>query len=44
MQANFYNERFSEIVNKVIDRLMLVSGVLALIWILAFLLVAIIDK
>lgn len=44
MQVNFYNERFSEIVNKVIDRLMLVSGVLALIWILAFLLVAIIDK
>ena len=44
MQAKFYSERFSEIVNKVIDRLMLVSGVLALIWILAFLLVAIIDK
>jgi len=44
MQANFYSERFSGFVNKVIDRLMLVSGVLALIWILAFLLVAIIDK
>ena len=44
MRANFYSDRFSEIVNKVIDKLMLVSGVLALIWILAFLLVAIIDK
>ena len=44
MQANIYSERFSEIVNKVIDRLMLVSGAFAVIWILAFLLVAIIDK
>lgn len=44
MHENFYSDRFSEIVNKVVDKLMLVSGVLALTWILAFLLVAIIDK
>jgi hypothetical protein len=44
MQANIFTGRVSEIVNKVIDKLMLTSGVFALVWILAFLLVGIIDK
>ena len=44
MQANFFTERISKIVNKVIERLMLATGVFALVWILAFLLVGIIDK
>jgi hypothetical protein len=44
MQTNIYTGRVSEIINKVIDRLMCASGVFALVWILAFLLVGIIDK
>jgi hypothetical protein len=44
MQTNIYTGRVSEIVNKVIDRLMFASGVFALVWILAILLVGIIDK
>ena len=44
MQADFFIERISKIVNKVIERLMLTTGVFALVWILAFLLVGIIDK
>jgi hypothetical protein len=44
MQTNIYTGRVSEIVNKVIDQLMFASGVFALVWILAFLLVGIIDK
>jgi len=44
MQENIITGRFSEIISLVIDRLMLASGVFALVWILAFLLVGIIDK
>jgi hypothetical protein len=44
MEANFLNGQISKIVNKIIDRVMLTTGVFALVWILAFLLVGIIDK
>ena len=44
MQADFFTERISKIVNKIIERLMLTTGVFALVWILAFLMVGIIDK
>ena len=44
MQANFLTGRISKIVNKIIDRVMLATGEIALVWILAFLLVGIIDK
>jgi hypothetical protein len=42
--ANFNTGRVSAIINLVIDKLMVASGVFALVWILAFLLVGIIDK
>ncbi len=44
MQPNFFTERISKIVNKVIEQLMFTTGVFALVWILAILLVGIIDK
>jgi hypothetical protein len=44
MQANIFSTRVSDLVNKVIDKLMVASGTLALVWILAFLLVAMIEK
>ena len=44
MEANISTGRMSEILNKIIDKLMFASGVFGLVWILAFLLVAIIDK
>ena len=44
IETNVYTGRVSEIVNKLIDRLMLASGVFSLVWILAVLLVGIIDK
>ena len=44
MEANYSTGRISGILNKIIDKLMFTSGVFALVWILAFLLVAIIDK
>jgi len=44
MQENFFPGRVSDVVNKVIDRLMFATGIFAFVWILAFLLVGIIDK
>jgi hypothetical protein len=44
MQADFLTGRISKIVNKAIEQFMLATGVFALVWILAFLLVGIIDK
>jgi hypothetical protein len=44
MQTYPSSSKFSEKTNKIIDKLMLASGVIALVWILAFLLVGIIEK
>jgi hypothetical protein len=44
MEANIFNGQASKIVNKVIDKIMLASGIIGIVWILAFLLVGIIDK
>ena len=44
MQTNSLNTKVSEVANKLIDKLMLASGVIALVWILAFILVAMMDK
>ena len=44
MQTNSFNTRISGAASKLIDKLMLASGAIALVWILAFLLVAMIDK
>ena len=44
MQANSYPPKVSEIANKVIDKIMMVTGIIALVWIVAFLLVAMFAK
>ena len=44
MQADTTSSKLSEKTSKIIDKLMVTSGVIALVWILAFLLVAIIEK
>jgi hypothetical protein len=44
MQTNSLNTKISGVASKLIDKLMVVSGVIALVWILAFLLIAIMDK
>jgi|GEM_PF-5366728 len=44
MQTYSSSSKLSETTSKIIDKLMLATGVIALVWILAFLLVGIIDK
>ena len=44
MQTNSLNTKISGVASKLIDKLMIASGVIALAWILAFLLVAMMDK
>ena len=44
MQTNTSTPKISGFVSKVIDKLMLTAGVIAILWIFAFLLVAIIEK
>jgi len=44
MQANLFSSRSYEVVNKAIEKVMVISGITALVWILAFLLVAMIEK
>ena len=44
MQANIFSSKSYELVNKAIDRIMVATGTIALVWILAFLLVAMIEK
>ena len=44
MQTNSLNTKISGVACKLIDKLMIASGVIALAWILAFLLVAMMDK
>jgi hypothetical protein len=44
MQTNYLNTKISGVASKLIDKLMIASGVIALAWILAFLLVAMMDK
>ena len=44
MQTNSLNTKISGVANKLIDKLMVASGVIALVWILAFLLVAMMEK
>ena len=44
MQTNSLNTKISGVASKLIDKLMIASGVIALVWILAFLLVAMMDK
>ena len=44
MQTNSFNTKVSEVTSKLIDKIMVASGAIALVWILAFLLVAMIDK
>ncbi len=42
--SNILSTKVSGMVSKTIDKLMLVSGTVALVWILLFLLVAMIEK
>ncbi|MFC1827264.1 hypothetical protein ACFLZQ_04990 [Thermodesulfobacteriota bacterium] len=44
MQTNSFSSKISGMASKIIEKIMLGLGVVALVWILAFLLVAIIDK
>jgi len=44
MQANFSSTKISEMTSKVIDKVVMTFGTLAIVWIMAFLLVAMIDK
>jgi hypothetical protein len=44
MQIYQSSQKLSEMAGRIIDKLVLASGVIALVWILAFLLVGIIDK
>jgi hypothetical protein len=44
MQTNTFSAKSSEFVNKAIDKIMVATGTIALVWILAFLLVAMIEK
>ena len=44
MRTNYLNTKNSGVASKLIDKLMVASGVIALVWILAFLLVAMMDK
>ena len=44
MQTNSYSTKVSETANKVIDKIMVATGTISLVWILAFLMVAMIDK
>jgi len=44
MQANIFSTKISCMVSKAIEKMMVVSGTIALVWILAFLLVAMIEK
>ena len=44
MQTNSFSSKISGMVSKIIEKFMIGLGVVALVWILAFLLVSIIDK
>jgi hypothetical protein len=44
MFTNTSPVKTSELANKVIDKIMVATGFISLVWILAFLLVAMIDK
>ena len=44
MQTNSYPPNVSEMASKVIDKIMMISGTIALVWILAFLMVAMFAK
>jgi len=44
MQTNSLNTKISGVASKLLDKLMVASGVIALVWIFAFLLVAMIGK
>ena len=44
MQTHISSTKISELTNKVIDKIMLASGTIALVWILAILLVGMIAK
>ena len=44
MQTNVLSTKLSDMVSKAIDKLMVATGTVALVWILAFLLVAMIEK
>ncbi len=44
MQTDIFSIKISDRVFKAIDKLMVTTGTIALVWILAFLLVAMIEK
>ena len=44
IQTNSLNTKISGVASKLLDKLMVASGVIALVWIFAFLLVAMIGK
>ena len=44
MQTNSYPPKVSDLANKVIDKIVMVAGMISLTWILAFLLVAMFTK
>ena len=44
MQTNLFFTKSPELISKILDKFMVASGTVALVWIFAFLLVAMIDK
>lgn len=44
MQTNTLTTKRTDLMSKLIEKLMVASGTIALVWILAFLLVAMIEK
>jgi len=44
MQTNSFSSKISGMVSKIIEKLMIGLGLVALVWLLAFLLVSLIDK
>jgi len=44
MQTNIFQNRISQMMSKLIEKIVVASGTIALVWILAFILVAMIEK
>ena len=44
MQTDMYSTKSSEWLSKILEKIVVASGTIALVWILVFLLVAMIDK
>ena len=44
MQTNISSTKVSDMASKIIDKVVMATGTLAIVWIMAFLMVAMIDK